>query len=87
MAQVMELIDQERKRVKLSAEKFAHMVGVTTTTYSRQNNGKQGLGLDSLQAYARYARSVNNTTLLEALGAYALEIEPDQIKIKPKKSN
>lgn len=83
MAQVMELIEQERKKADLSAEKFAVAIGITSTTYSRQVNLKQKLGLDSIQAYARYARKIGNTDLLEALGAYILEIDPGQININP----
>lgn len=82
MAQVMKLIEQERIGRGLSAEKFANLVGVTTTTYSRQSRGKQGLGMDSFQAYAEYARKVGNIKLLRALGAYALKVEPDDIEIK-----
>jgi transcriptional regulator with XRE-family HTH domain len=83
MAQVMELIEQEREKQGISAEKFANMIGVTTTTYSRQSRGKQGLGMDSFQAYAQYAHKVGNFTLLRALGAYALKLDPEQITINP----
>lgn len=83
MTQVMELIEQERAKQGISAEKFANLVGVTTTTYSRQSRGKQGLGMDSFQAYAEYARKVGNITLLRALGAYALKLDPKEITINP----
>jgi transcriptional regulator with XRE-family HTH domain len=85
MAAVMELIEQERVRLDVSSEKFANDIGLTASTYSRQNRGKQKLGLDALQAYARFARKVNNTALLQALGAYALELEPEEVNIKVKK--
>lgn len=85
MAHVMELIEQERVKRGLSAERFANAVGVTSTTYSRQNNGRQALGIDSLQLYAQYARKVGNNDLLRALGAYALGLEPDEIIVNPSK--
>lgn len=85
MAQVMDLIERERIKTGLSAEKFANVVGVTSTTYSRQSNGRQGLGIDSVQAYARYARKVGNVEMLRALGAYALSLEPGEINISPSK--
>lgn len=85
MAQVMELIERERAKTGLSAERFANAVGVTSTTYSRQSNGRQGLGIDSVQAYARYARKVGNFDMLRVLGAYALGLEPDEINISPSK--
>lgn len=83
MAEVMELIEREREKTGLSAERFANTIGVTTTTYSRQSRGKQGLGLESVQAYAKYFRKVGNTELLRALGAYALCLNPDEIEIEP----
>ena len=81
MSDVMMLIEKERKSRNISAEKFAHELGLTSTTYSRQTNGRQGLGLDALQAYARYARKVNNGEILRALGAYALCLNPEEITI------
>jgi transcriptional regulator with XRE-family HTH domain len=83
MAEVMELIEQEREKSGLSAERFANQIGVTTTTYSRQSRGKQGLGIDSIQLYAKYFRKVGNTDLVRALAAYAVCLEPDEIKINP----
>lgn len=85
MADVMELIQAERKRLDISAEKFANMVGVTSTTFSRQINSRQGLGIESLHAYAKYAKQTGNVTLLRALGAYALAMELDEIIINPSK--
>lgn len=83
MTQVMELIERERVKSGLSAEKFANEAGLTSTTYSRQRNGRQTLGIDSLQSYARWARKTGNLELLKILGAYALALEPDDIIIKP----
>lgn len=83
MARVMELIEQERIERNMSAEKFANMIGVTTTTYSRQRRGKQELGMETFQAYAKFARKVGNITLLRALGAFALHLNPDEIIINP----
>lgn len=83
MAQVMELIEQEQKASGLTAEKFAVTVGVTSTTLSRQRNKRQGLGIESVQAYAKYARRVGNITLLRALGAYALDLNFNEIIINP----
>jgi transcriptional regulator with XRE-family HTH domain len=85
MADVMALIEQERARAGMSAEKFANRVGVTVTTYSRQNNNKQALGIDTLQRYAKYAKEVGNVDLLRALGAYALCLDPDEIIVNPSK--
>jgi len=85
MAKVMELIEQERIKSGMSAERFANLVGVTSTTYSRQNNGRQSLGIDSLQLYAQYAYKAKNVDLLRALGAYALGLEPEEIIVKPSK--
>ena len=81
MSEVMELIEREREKTGLSAEKFANQAGLTVTTYSRQRNGKQALGIDSLQLYAKWARANGNIDLLRILGAYALGLEPDQITI------
>lgn len=83
MAQVMELIERERQKTGLSAERFANKIGVTSTTYSRQRNGRQVLGLESLQLYAKYFRKVGNNELLKAMAAYAVCLEPDQINIDP----
>jgi transcriptional regulator with XRE-family HTH domain len=83
MAAVMELIERERLKSGISAEKFANEIGVTSTTYSRQSNGRQALGIDSIQAYARYARKVGNVDILRALGAYVLGLNPDEIIINP----
>lgn len=81
MEQLMELIEQEKNRSGLSAEKFANLVGVTSTTFSRQTNIKQDMEIKSVRAYARYAKQVRNSTLLQALGAYALGLEPDEISV------
>lgn len=83
MAQVMELIEREREKTGLSAERFANEVGVTSTTYSRQKNGRQVLGIETLHLYAAYFRKVGNTDLLRAMAAYAVGLEPDEIKIEP----
>lgn len=83
MSDVMALIDQERIKMNLSAEKFATSVGVTSTTYSRQKNSRQALGLDAIRAYARFAKTVGSTDILRALSAYTLEMNPDQITINP----
>lgn len=83
MAQVMELIEQERQKSGLSAERFANLIGVTSTTYSRQSNGRQALGIDSIQAYAKYARQVGNRRILQALAAFALGLEADEIQVNP----
>ena len=81
MAEVMQLIETERKRLGISAEKFANAAGVTSTTYSRQKNGRQALGIDAVRAYARYARETGNQTILKALAAFALCLDPDDITI------
>lgn len=83
MARVMELMEQERVERGLSAERFANLIGITTTTYSRQRRGKQELGMETFQAYAKFARKAGNVTLLRALGAFALHLEPDEITINP----
>lgn len=85
MAEVMGLIDQERVKHGMSAEKFANKYGITAKTYSRQRHDKQMLGLDTIRAYAKFAREVGSTDILRALGAYTLEIEPEQITINPSK--
>ena len=85
MEVVMELIEQERQKSGMSAERFANQVGVTSTTYSRQSNGRQALGIDSIRAYAKYARKIGNVEILRALGAYALCLESDEIIIHPSK--
>ena len=85
MTDVMALIERERIKQKLSAEKFANIVGVTSTTYSRQSNGRQGLGIESVQAYARYAQQAGNLEILQALGAYALGLTPEEININQAK--
>lgn len=77
----MDLIEQERGKRGLSAEKFANLVGVTSTTFSRQSNKKQDMELKSVRAYARYARQVRNFSLLRALSAYALDLDPDNISV------
>lgn len=82
MAAVMDLIEKTRKEQSLSKEFFAHTVGITSATYSRQLNGHHALGLDSIKAYAQYAKDTGNTELLKALAAYALTMDPDQITIK-----
>ena len=83
MAEMMGLIEQERKKLGISAEKFANLVGITSTTYSRQSRQQQRLGLETLQAYAMYARRTRNLPLLRALGAYALGLDPEEITINP----
>lgn len=85
MAEVMDLIERIRVRNRVSKEFFAHQVGITAATYSRQINGRHGLGLDSIQAYAKYAHATKNIELLRVLAAYALAMEPDQIVINPSK--
>ena len=82
MAQVMELLEQERKRRDMSAEKFANLIGMTAATYSRQHTGKHNLGMDSFRRYAAYAREAGNLELLKALGAFALGVEPEHLTIK-----
>lgn len=81
MAGVMALIDQERERLDISHEKFAHQLGMSVTTYSRQKNGKQTLGLDTLKSYIRWAKQSGNTDILRAISAYVLDISPDDITI------
>ena len=83
MAEVMALIDQERIKMNMSAEKFATDIGVTSTTYSRQKNGRQNLGFEAIRAYARFAKKVGSTDILRALSAYTLEMNPEQITINP----
>ena len=83
MAEVMALIEQEREKSGLSAERFANVVGITSTTYSRQNNNRQSLGIESLRLYAKYFKRVGNLEMLRNLGAYALELTPDEIMINP----
>lgn len=85
MSDVMALIDQERIKMNISAEKFATNIGVTSTTYSRQKNGRQALGFEAIRAYARFAKKVGSTDILRALSAYTLEIDLDQITINPSK--
>ncbi len=82
MTEMMSLIEQERLKTPMSSEMFAHRVGMTSTTYSRQKNGRQAIGLDSIQAYARYFRETGNVEILKALMAYVFSLEPDQISIK-----
>lgn len=83
MSEIMALIKQAQDRSGLTDEKFAHAVGLTSTTYSRQNNSRQNLGLETLRLYAKYARLAGDAELLNALGAYALGMEPDEVTIKP----
>lgn len=83
MSEVMALIEQEREKRKISAEKFAIEIGVTSTTYSRHTNNRQKLGIDALQAYAKFARKIGNVDILRALGSYALCVDPDEIIIDP----
>ena len=85
MEDLMVLIEQERTERGISAEKFANLIGVTTTTYSRQRRGKQELGMETFQAYARFARETRNLVLLRALGAFSLGLEPGEITINPSK--
>lgn len=85
MADVMVLIDRERVKMNLSGEKFANRYGITSKTYSRQKNGHQALGFEAIRAYARFAREVGSADILRALGAYTLEIDPEQIIINPSK--
>ena len=69
--------------MNMSAEKFVSGIGVTSTTYSRQKNGRQALGFDTIRAYARFAKKAGRTDILQALSAYILEINPEQITINP----
>lgn len=85
MAEVMTLIETERLKRGLSAERFANEVGITSTTYSRQKNGTQHLGIDTLQRYAQYAKRVGNIEVLRALAAFAIGLDPEQISIESSK--
>lgn len=82
MDQLIKLIDETRDAQGLSREKFANSVGITLSTYSRQRNGKAAIGIESVQLYAQYAIAHGHTDILQALGAYALGVPANKIKVE-----
>lgn len=81
MIQLMKSIEQVRNKQGISAEKFSHKVGISLTTYSRQVNGRTGIHMDSIRLYAQYAIKHNENKMLQALGAYALNVPFGKIKV------
>lgn len=88
MAELMTLIEQSRKadNKNLSSERFANNLGMTSATYSRHKAGKQPLSLESIQAYADYAKRKNRIDILAAIGAFVLRIDLEEISINPSKN-
>jgi transcriptional regulator with XRE-family HTH domain len=82
MIQLMKFIEKARDKRGISAEKFSHEVGISLTTYSRQVNGRTGIHMDSIRLYAQYAVKYKEDKMLQALGAYALNLPVGKIKIR-----
>lgn len=82
MGQLMQLIDETRDAKGLSKERFANNVGITLATYSRQMSGKTAVGIESIHLYAQYAKTHGHKGMLQALGAYALSVPMNKIKIE-----
>ncbi len=79
---VMEAIQRMQNRLDLSDEKFAHLAGVSVSTYSRQKHGKQVLGGKTIEGYAKVARQSNDTEVLQLIAAFVTGLDPSQISIK-----
>ena len=82
MSVVMTALEDLRKRLDISDEKFAARAGVSVSTYSRQKNGKQVLGGETLRAYANIAMQENDAELLKLMAAFAIGLEPDQVDVR-----
>jgi transcriptional regulator with XRE-family HTH domain len=82
MSDIIKLLDKEREAAGMTAEQFAVMMGVPSTSYSRQKHGKQHPNIKTIQNYATFARERGNIALLRELGAYVLNLAPDAITIK-----
>ena len=81
MPVVIMALEQLRQKTGLSDERFAARAGVSVSTYSRQKNGKQVLGGETLRAYARIAKQENDAELLATLAAFAVGLEPEQVQV------
>lgn len=82
MANLMTLIEDDRKANKITQETLAREAGIPIATYSRHKAGTQALSLSSVQAYASYAQKRKKVELLAALGAFALGLNVEDISIK-----